>query len=172
MMETGRIINATVRMDFWYYWTFFLGYFFSFNNIIWALMISVVFSMLLIFVTNEKVFELFGLRMLAAGVVFYTVILQIFFLFYSVYANWKQGTEEIEYSFADDGVRYKAKNFESKLNWSYLLRVRETGSSFKITPRLGNSILIPKLAFNSLENILELRELFREKLGTEAYLKR
>src|ERR1044072_945136 len=170
-METGRKIHATVRMDLWYYWTFFLGHFFSFNNICLALMISVVFTIILIFVTSVKVFELYGLRMLVTGVLFYTVILQMFFLFYSMYGNWNRGVEEIEYCFADDGVQCKTKNFETRLKWSYFRRVRETSSFFKITPKLGNYILVPKLAFNSLENILELRELFREKLGREAYLK-
>lgn len=171
-MSVPTSIEITAKLESRDFWRYYFGYFFSFESIIWNALISVVFTLLLLFLMfDDKLFLRFGWRFIFVGLIFFVILLGFYNTIVHVRTAQKLARSEAAYSFAEDGVTAKTSAFESKLQWSYLTRIKETNNYFCIFLRGGNYYYIPKRFFRDPEDIIRLRELFNRKVGKEVYLK-
>lgn len=73
--------------------------------------------------------------------------------------------EEYELRFAEDGLLFRSKNMESKLEWSFYSRIWDTPNYYFLFYDKELFTLIPKRVFTSERQESAFQDLLRRKLG-------
>jgi hypothetical protein len=171
-MNESIPIEVSVKLEARDYWRYYFGHIFGFERVIWNLFTAVLFSLFLLFSTfDDKIFSRYGWRFIFTGVIFYFALLGLN-LVSSASRSQKAGETEALYVFSNSGISIKTSSFESQIFWTYVRRVKETREYFKISLRGGHTPFVPKRFFKDPEDVVKLKELFFEKTGQEAYLKK
>src|SRR6185295_20170644 len=73
--------------------------------------------------------------------------------------------EELELRFSEDGLLFRSKNMESKLEWSFYSRIWDTPNYYFLFYDKELFTLIPKRVFTSERQESAFQDLLRRKLG-------
>ena len=92
--------------------------------------------------------------------------------YFSVQNSKSISLGKCKYIFSDEKVKITTKYFATYIDWTYFQLAKETSNYFVLFMKDGHRNLIPKRAFENYEQISNFKNLLREKLGDEAYLKK
>lgn len=98
------------------------------------------------------------------------ITFSIFFGGYLAYKRVPDFQKDIRYSFSDDGYETSFSKGFSQVNWDNLIKVSETNKCFLFYLQKSMFQVIPKRAFNNIDEINSLRKIIASKLGSKAKL--
>jgi hypothetical protein len=84
------------------------------------------------------------------------------------FANLQPFQAKVRYSFSREGYNVNDPKSAADISWDSVLRVEESNHGFQLF--FGRTLFhtIPKRCFNSVEDIVRLRTLLRQTLGSKA----
>jgi hypothetical protein len=94
----------------------------------------------------------------------------ISWLLFLTYLASQIGRKDFSFTFTDEHVEFFNADFDSKIKWSYFLRVQESFQLLNFVMQNGQTISVP-ISNVEPEKLIRIKQLIKDKLGDKAKLK-
>ena len=152
-------------------WRFVLSQYFSFNNLLFSFVGFALFGLCLALLFLREYFSLPHIIDTLIAAALFTVFYSFVMTYLSVGDTDRYIGERCKYIFSNDEIVISGDYFKSVTKWNYFFRVKENNKNFLFYVKSGITHIIPKKSFQENE-LAGFKNLLREKLGDEAYLKK